>query len=524
MSQYHPREVEMKLSLGPADLADMRRHIAAELGHAGITSRLVSVYYDTPDYELRAQGVTLRVRSAHDRKVQTTKLAGQAAVGLFSRGEWETPLDGDVPDLKAFARTPAGDIIDAKRIRVEALFETIVDRTLWMVEHQGTLIEIALDDGKVVTATRTEPLAELELELKRGSPRELFALARKLNPRGLLHPGVRAKSEVGYRLLSGKAAKPVKADPVVLDKHMTSAAAFQAVMHATLRHFCLNEPVVISHRTPESLHQARVALRRMRSALSLFKDFTRDGQLPELKRRLQIVSRDLGEARNLDVYIAHSVRPLVERNGGETGLKALLTELEARRAKAFDLAVTQLRSEDFGKLLLDLLEWIEAGPWLSDEDPARKAARERPVRALAAAVLEKQRRKVKRAGRNLDEIDPAARHRVRIEAKKLRYAAEFFTSLARKGKAKERHLAFVAALEKLQEHLGDLNDIHTGHEIVLRLAETAPLGTPPSREAVGAAAHVSALEHARVEDRIAAAAEAYTAFAQARRFWSKWPA
>jgi triphosphatase len=520
----HSREIELKLDVDAKDVKSLRSGVLARLAGKGQTERLASVYYDTAKGDLRAAGVSLRVRTLGSDILQTVKRARGTSAGLFDRDEWEMPLTDRTPDLAAFARTPAGAAFDLAQLHLQPVFETRVDRTRWVVTTRGSVIEVALDSGRVVAGRRTEALAELELELKSGEPRDLFALVRDLADAGGVRPGVQAKSERGYRLAGGKPLKPVKAEPLRLTRDMTTGAAFQAIVHGCLRHFGLNVPIVLAKRSPEALHQARVALRRLRSALSLFQNIVTDEAFGPLKTALQAVSRDLGEARNLDVYLERSARPEAGRAPGEPGLQAFLRDMEARRSAAYDRLIERLQSRDFQQLLLRLVEWVEAGPWRLDDDPLRAALRDCPVRATAASLLRRQRRKVKRRGRHLADLDPHDRHRVRIDAKKLRYAAEFFAGLATGRKAAQRLPVFLAALEEMQDHLGALNDIQTGHDIAASFATGEAAGAAVGSSGVFAAAHVSGRQDAEVERLVAAAAEAHRALRKTKAFWAGWDA
>lgn len=519
-----PRETELKLDVAPEEVAALRSGLRTRFAQDGDTAQLVSVYYDTSDAALREAGVSLRVRSSGDAIVQTVKQARGRGAGLFDRAEWEKELSVRQPDLEAFAATPAGASFELADLRLAPVFEVKVERTRWTVNTGQSSIEVALDTGRLRAGRRTEVVAELELELKRGRPRDLFRLLADIEDVASLRPGVQAKSERGYRLAGGKPDKPVKAAPVELMRDMTAAEAFRSIVGACIRHFGLNDPIIVRKRTSEALHQARVALRRLRSALSLFGDMIADGTLPQLKTALRTVSRELGDARNLDVYLERSAGPEAEASAGEPGLKAFLREIEARRDAAYDRVVARLQSPEFRHLILRLVAWLEAGPWLTDDDPLRAAARQQPVRVAAAGILRRRRRKVKRKGRHLAALDPASRHRVRIDAKKLRYAAEFFAALPGGDKRRKRQAAFVAALEELQEHLGQLNDIQTGDDIAVSFATGDRHVSAHGSQGLFAAAHSSGRRDVEVGHLLESAEAAHKTLCKAKAFWSGWDA
>ncbi|MDB5557859.1 MAG: domain containing protein, partial [Enterovirga sp.] len=268
------RELELKLEVSPRQLARLKAQGLEALGEPRSRQRLAATYFDTPDHRLHRKGLTLRVRTADGRHVQTIKDAGEApGIGLFSRSEWETEVAGPEPDLKAASRTPLKKLLaDERGGGLSPVFTAEVERTVWLVETDSAAIEVVLDEGAVAANGARSRLAELELELKGGAPGELFALARRLGGAGALKLGILTKSERGYRLVEGEARRFHKAEPVRLSRGMPVADAFATLVRACLRHFRLNEDGVTEARLPEALLQARVAMRRLRSALSLYRE------------------------------------------------------------------------------------------------------------------------------------------------------------------------------------------------------------------------------------------------------------
>jgi CHAD domain-containing protein len=118
-------------------------------------------------------------------------------------------------------------------------------------------------------------------------------------------------------------------------------------------------------------------------------------------------------------------------------------------------------------LTVDLAEWISVGAWWDDDAVAELRASS--ISFFAGQVLDRLRRRIKRGGRRLEDIDEDARHEVRILAKKLRYSGEFFAGLYPAAKARRRHDHFLAAINKLQSALGDLNDLAIGRALLADL-------------------------------------------------------
>lgn len=449
-------ETELKLELAREDVGRLARAAALTAAGAPAARLLVATYHDTVDDDLRRAGLSLRVRVRVEdgRHVQTVKADG-AAAGLFARPEWESVLDGADPVVGA-ASGPAAQVLGERAIVPR--FETDVIRKSWLVDRDDARIEVALDEGEVRAGAAAEPIAELELELVHGPVAALFGLARLLDDEVPLRLGFASKAERGHRLAAGRPEAAIKAEPIVLDPAADAGQAFATIAHACLRQFRANEVILLA-RTPTAapLHQARVGLRRLRSAFSLFKPLLADDpRAPVLAGELRALAGVLGAVRDLDVLIDRFEGAARGRiaEARETAVGHLLERLEAPATR---------------RLMLDLAEWLAIGAW-------REAARE-PVVPFAAHLLGRRRKRLKRDGRNLSRLDDHRRHQVRIDGKKLRYAAEFFAGLWTGKKARRRHKAFLSAIEVLQEQLGQLNDVAAGATVLERLglAEQMPM-------------------------------------------------
>ncbi|TFZ59788.1 CYTH and CHAD domain-containing protein [Methylorubrum sp. Q1] len=508
-----PREIELKLECEPSDLAVLQDHPLLREASVQGEAELASVYFDTPDRQLHAAGLGLRVRESKGRFVQTLKAEGD---GLFDRPEWEQPVERSEPDRAALADTPFARRVAADAV-LEPLFTTRITRRTYLVEQGDSRIEVALDLGRIEAPTagdRIVSICEIELELKEGIASDVFALAYAIAALVPVRLGVRSKAERGYALAAGKLDRVRKSEPVPLRDDMSAAEAFRAVAHACLRHMRINEDILLKGRDADALHQMRVAIRRLRSAFSLFGDLVDDPLGVRIRAELKAATEPLGRARNLDVFLATILPAERERHPDEVGLLGLERQLEDERAKAYRDIATLLRSDAWRMLLLDLIGWINAGPWLRDESPGRVSLREEPARVFAARELDRRRRQVKRRGRHLDDLDPEERHRVRIAAKKLRYGAEFFAPLFPGKKAGKRHGAFGKALSDLQDHLGALNDIATGHDLMRDLT-VEPAGATTLFAAGMTAADIEAHSRKLLE----AAAEAHEDLVDTKPFW-----
>jgi inorganic triphosphatase YgiF len=471
------REIELKLDL-PDDAAEAFLQwpslpVAQDVAH------LHAIYFDTPDCALAAGGVSLRIRRSGDRHVQTVKADGDGATGLFSRNEWEIDVADAVPLLDDGNPVAAllGDAVDT----VEPLFHVQVERRKWMMHDGGVEIELVLDRGLISAQDRQTPVCEIELELKSGDPAALFDLARRIAAEHPVRPGVMTKSERGYRLLK-PVVRAAKAQAVTLDPAMTAGTAFARIAHACLRHYALNEALLRDHYDPAALHQARVAIRRLRSAFWLLKPALPAQDVDRFQDEWRWWAGILGEARDLDV--------LAIRIEGDA-------RLDAARDAAHQRVTQWLASARVRQLTLDMIEWRALGAGQRD-------GMNRPAAKIAARRLRKLRRRIKGNGQDIATLDDESRHAVRKDGKKLRYASEFLADLFVEPKQVSRRATFVKALEKMQKRLGDLNDLATMSTL------TARHGLPMPDEAV----------QGDRDELLSAAAKAHHDFVGRHSFWT----
>lgn len=441
---------------------------------------LHATYFDTPDRRLDAAGFSLRIRRIGRKRIQTVKATDAPAAGLFARQEWEMPVRGSTPLLDG--RTPVAALLGDAVATISPAFDVVVQRHVWHVAEGDATIELVLDQGEVRAGDRAMPVCEIELELQAGAPAALFALARRIDADVAVRPGVLTKSERGRRLRD--LLPPAhKAERIALDPDATLAQAFARIMATCLRHYRLNEALLLDAYHPDALHQARVAVRRMRSALAVFRPVLgRDAAAP-IAAELRWLAATLGEARDIDVLAA-------TLDAGDSRR----TRIEAVQQEVHDRVLAWLRSARLRALLLDLVEWLATSPLRPDRA-------DRPAAPFAADRLRKLRRRVAKGGRHLERQTDEARHDVRKAAKKLRYGAEFFAGLFDRKRQRRRRKDFLAALERLQAQLGQLNDRASAP------ATLARYGLDPAPPAPDGAALIEAAAHAQAT------------FADTRAFW-----
>jgi triphosphatase len=461
-------ETELKLLLAPQDLRRLRRDArikALQVGRAS-SRRVRSVYYDTPRQELLRAGLALRLRSDGGRWLQTLKTQGRAAAGLHVREEWEWPLPSEALDFGLLATTPEAKLFRGPRLRAALgpAFSTAFTRTsLRLGLSDGSLAELCLDSGEIRSGRRVSAISEVELELLSGSPVSLFDFAIELCDRLPLRLGHASKAERGYALASGLPPRPVKAVPLVLDPQASVAAAFATIVSSCIAHLQENEAGFQAGRDPEYLHQVRVALRRLRACFSLFKPVLPQSAFAPVLGRLQEQNAALGKARDWDVFVHEMLRALRAQRAEEAAVLAFERRcVRLGRAHLRDAQRT-VAGSDWQRLWLELGRLLVEGAWMQEQ-----AALSLELGGFAASMLQERAAVLRKRGKNLQELDAAGRHRMRIAAKKLRYAAEFFAALY----PKRRVRPYVQSLSAMQDVLGGLNDAAT----LLRLLPEALAG------------------------------------------------
>lgn len=485
-------------------------------------------YYDTTDRTLEKRGVALRVRTIDGRYVQTLKSSSSSTGSddgrgpARRRGEWEASLPTLQPDPLAFADPDAQSLLEGiAPSRLEPRFTVAVDRRSLTVQGVGAgggrmVIEAAMDVGRILTSAGEEPISELELELKQGSSSDLYRLGLELNDGTGLRIATRSKADRARDLILRRPPPWEKASKPALPADATVSEAIDIVVRACLGQWLANHDASMDGRDPEGVHQLRVALRRLRTALSLFKpaiaDQPYDPLAPEVKWALNAV----GPARDWDVFITELLAPVMAARPHDSALEALANAAEEARSEAYLGAWDALGSARYTRILLRIGLWVEDRGWLVGADDRVRAAGQAPLAELADALLAKRHRQALKRGKRFAKLDTERRHDVRIALKKLRYAAEFFSGLYGAKKTKP----FLKALAGLQDRLGHLNDVAVAERLLASAIESHAGRRGVNDLRVGAGTVLG--WHARgVADEEPHIVRDWEAFADAKPFWGR---
>lgn len=445
-----PVEIEIKLVATSAMLEKLRFNPV--LAGNEQVSTLTTTYFDTRGGRLRRAGAALRIRDSEKGREQTLKLAPPNE-GSVRRNEWNVELRGDHPEpdnFPAMARSALISLLDGEGL--EPVATTHIERTTRQVHFGQSAIEVAFDLGAIEANGRAEPVCELEMEMVEGRLADVIALALRLPLGTELTWSVRSKAERCHALAYGLPLKAIHARAVALSPASDVAQGFQMIAWNCLDQILANYPLVIASGDPEAVHQTRVAIRRLRAAMSIFADVTDDTVEPVLRAELKAAASALASTRDLDVLIRRVASGVAA--GGDI-LGEVIGHLAAKRAKVVVSAQAALRSDSFQRLLFGLAAWLEDGEWLRRKS---ETGGDLPLRPFAARSLARRRRQLRQTKKHLADLSEAGRHKLRIRVKKLRYANAFFASLF-SGNAERHRTAVMKSLDQLQDSLGDLNDM-----------------------------------------------------------------
>lgn len=258
---------------------------------------------------------------------------------------------------------------------------------------------------------------------------------------------------------SGAAPRAVKARDISLLETDSVEDAAVCILSNTLDQFVANVPVFRMTEAPESVHQMRVGLRRLRAAAGLFRRVLGGEELEAARARAKTIAATLGAARDWDVFrdmLEHIPRA---RFDDESSFFALLDAVELRRRAGYRDALALLDAPQTRAFVDDLRRLLAARGWRRGQGADAPGS----ARAFASETLTRLRKRVVKKSRGLATLTADERHEVRIALKKARYASEFFHSLfAHRGRAR----AFGKALAQMQDGLGVYNDMATANRLL----------------------------------------------------------
>ncbi len=456
------QEIEIKFRSDAVGLARLMDAPLFKTAKKLQTENLKATYFDTPSNALREKGIILRIRkSGNDVPVLGMKAPGAAGDGPFHRREVEVSSPSLKLNLALFDKTMEkfltriiGDQPLAAKIKME------FKRQSGLVTSGSSVVEIAVDQGHISNGKQRVTLAEVELELVSGNKADLLDLGIRLAKDFSLRLDFVSKAEKGFRALLKEKPVPAKAAPLKSKALATFDDPVTAIISNTLAHFVANWACLRESDEPESIHQMRIALRRMRCALSMFKRALPDAGFGALRDDAGRLASAFGPVRNADaIRLSVLEGPLASVDCPENS-DALRDIMEKRRIAAYALARSEIESLAATLFVLNVQSLFAHNDWREGAKPKIQA------RKFFRAELSRLRARVLKRAKAV-HVSDQARHKLRIALKNLRYGVDFF-ELPGNRRGRQTYKKRMAALQDL---LGMRNDIVAAKTFLKELRE-----------------------------------------------------
>jgi triphosphatase len=476
-----PPQPVIELALASADIGRLLRStiLASHRDGRARTTPFQRIWHDTADHALRHDALALSEQAGTWRLERLTPA---------SAAEW--PPAGPAPIL-AEAATAAGlhrrftPGFIASLVPVAAFTGT--RRSMKLISN-GRPARIDIFDGALRGVAQDQPASRIVFL---GDGAAMASLASALASQIPLRVPHASLAAAAIAIAHGTCPPARQLGPPQIPRGQSVADALLLVVShlaGVILYWASRVPAAAeAPGNPEPVHQMRVAVRRLRSALWVFR---RAAAAPDAAQLFRALGKDLkdlasilGGARDWDVFLDGVGADIAACFAGDQRITALLAAAARKRQAAYAILNAHLGSESWQKVALQLGLLPVSRPWapLPPSHPERDEFGElrpqphdrdmlsAPAEAYASQALHRSLKRVTAAGDDLSALTPDAQHDARKNAKQLRYACEFFAPLF-PGKAVRR---FLEKLEDVQEALGAVNDSHVAASLM------AQLGTGP---------------------------------------------
>ncbi len=448
---------ERELQFETKDLEAVVLWIQSQPRHAQLSFRSSGekvqqdTYLDTADWAVHRAGFSLRLRRRGEAGEVTLKALSKAKNGLHSRRE----ITQRLPNAAGAWEAEPGEVTSrviamTAGMPLRPLFDIVNRRRTVAIERDGIeLAEISLDDAQVLvdgSARRSFCRVEIE-ESSAGGLEQAESFIEALREAGELVPTNVSKFELGLVTAEQQPDQAFDLGYTVLSPEASSGEYAYALLRKLFIAMLDHEPGTRLGEDPEELHDMRVATRRLRAAMSTFRDVL-PARFERMRAELKWIAGCLGEVRDVEVQLEW-LEEIQRQSGWEdaTAVGPLIEERRERWSVERTRLLEAMNSERYRALVDDLTAILREG----DAGQGEAAT---PVRQYGRKVLRKRHRQFTReAGELTPESDPQLFHLARIRGKKLRYAAEAMTPVF--GEPAEQ---LVTAIKAAQDLLGEHQD------------------------------------------------------------------
>ena len=464
----------LRLRLDPTDIKTLIQHPL--LSTPPKRRRIHLTRFDTPEQALAQLGISIDETRVLRKTTLTVRQAIAAKNAPEVLHEWSAPTTPGTFDFATLIDAPeTAEQLSGFAGGLTPLFTIDAGQRQWSVQIRSAQVDVILEDGTLSTeinadnadnadnAQRSTQLCEVELRLNSGQPAALFGVARLLSRQVRLHPIRDSLMQRALAFSNEERRGPVKARRVRIDAKDSAVGVFKHVAWHSLDQLQANEDGVFTLDNVEFIHQARVALRRLRTALRLFNNELPVGYSDKWCQAWRDVGEQLGNARNWDVFCSDMLPAIAADLGDHPDVIHLKEFAQQKREEAHQQTQQWLHGRRYS---LTLIAFCEALLTL----PETKSNR---IDSFADKALKKRHNCFCRGARVAHTLTGEERHEVRIDLKKLRYTLDFFESLY----PQKQLQPFLHGLAETQELLGHMNDLVTG-EMLLTLRPNNPFDLP----------------------------------------------
>lgn len=490
-------EVTLEFVLPPEAAARFGRHAVVSRGRVGRARSVPGdrIWSDTPEGRLAARGLAVEAPARGPRRLVRTRPDPADAWHPGQRAPVLRELDADAEPEEAEGSGLAAVAAFAGR------------EHLYRLATPGGAVEARLLAGELRSVAAQRPSARLALS---GAPVAVLAVARALAADLAILPPCAALAEEGRALATGLPARPFRQGAPDTSAATTTEDAFCLATGHLLEVVRQCAARIAPDATPEPVHQTRVALRRLRSVFRVFRRATDCPALRALDARLRDVLAVLGPARDWDVFLGGIAAEVAAAVPRDRRIDGLLRAAAKEREAAYAAVAQMLDGEAWRFLLLDGLDILLTRPWRDGGEDQRHDTLDAPATAFGRDILDRRWTRLRRAGSDFASLTAEELHELRLDGKRLRYAAELFAPLFGV-KAGRRFLRRLAAL---QDGLGLANDAAVARGLTARLARQGDAGR------AWATGVVDGWSAARVAADRGAAQKAWARLQGKDRFWS----
>jgi CHAD domain-containing protein len=444
---------DITVDVPPERVRKLTHHPLFAASGAGSRKKLRSVWFDTDRFDLYQSGISLCLVDAGRTRLQQVSLA--------DGDDYVSGFVGDFDFLGITADKARAKLERAQRRGLGLAFEIqALERRWTLTLGDGQSVLARLVRGELRSGPRVQALCELWIEATEGTDGSHFCVARDLIAAFGLQVQPLPIEERGLRLARNLTLEPVRAAASPIVPQHDCVAALQAIVNACSEQFLRNEPGALASDDPEYVHQMRVAMRRLRSALRAFAPLIPAAAQQRFIPGLRALAVELGATRDWDVILEELILPVAQTRTDDPRLAILADETTALRDAARAHCKAALEKGEQHRLLAEIVAYVQC-EWRPAEGPHLPE-----LVQFAADCLDALHRTAAKTAKRARAQDIPSLHRLRIAIKRLRYTVEFFAPLFPRKAVR----AYLDRMMALQEDLGLLNDVANAE---LRLADCA---------------------------------------------------